>query len=90
MVMDFQPGYDEIAAASGFEDYAEPDIDGAKAAYAASGEAPGKTIRVIHIDPNPRRTNEVALLKASCDPAGFNIQDIPLSSDKFGADPRRR
>ena len=84
MLMDFQPGYDQIAAASGFENYATVDIDGAKAAYAASGEAPGKTIRVIHIDPNPRRTNEVALLKASCDPVGFNIQDVPLSSDKFG------
>lgn len=84
MVMDFQQGYDQIAAASGFENYATVDIDGAKAAYQASGEAPGKTIRVIHIDPNPRRTNEVALLKASCDPVGFNIQDVPLSSDKFG------
>jgi peptide/nickel transport system substrate-binding protein len=83
-IMDFQQGYDQIAAASGFENYATVDLDGAKAAYAASGEAPGKTIRVIHIDPNPRRTNEVALLKASCDQAGFNIQDVPLSSDKFG------
>jgi peptide/nickel transport system substrate-binding protein len=85
MLMDFQPGYSDIAAASGFEAYAEPDIDGAKAAYAASGEAAGKTIRVIHIDPNPRRTNEVALLKANCDPVGFNIQDTPLASDAFGA-----
>jgi peptide/nickel transport system substrate-binding protein len=85
MLMNFQEGYDQIAAASGFEAYAEPDIDGAKAAYAASGEAAGKTIRVIHIDPNPRRTNEVALLKASCDPVGFNIQDVPLSSTDFGA-----
>ncbi len=84
MLMDFQEGYSDIAAASGFEAYAEPDIDGAKAAFAASGEAQGKTIRVIHIDPNPRRTNEVALLKANCDPVGFNIQDTPLSSDKFG------
>lgn len=84
MLMDFQQGYDQIAAASGFENYAAVDLEGAKAAYAASGEAPGKTIRVIHIDPNPRRTNEVALLKASCDQAGFNIQDVPLSSDQFG------
>ena len=84
MLMDFQEGYEQIAAASGFENYATVDVDGAKAAYAASGEAPGKTIRVIHIDPNPRRTNEVALLKASCDPVGFNIQDVPLSSDQFG------
>lgn len=84
MLMDFQPGYDQISQASGFANYADVDIEGAKAAYAASGEAQGKTIRVIHIDPNPRRTNEVALLKASCDPVGFNIQDVPLSSDKFG------
>jgi len=84
MVMDFQPGYDAAAAASGFEAYADIDLEGAKAAYTASGEAPGKTIKVIHIDPNPRRTNEVALLKASCDQAGFNITDTPLSSDQFG------
>ncbi len=83
-VADFQEAYPEVAAASGFDAYATPDIEGAKAAYAASGEAQGKTIRVIHIDPNPRRTNEVALLKASCDQVGFNIQDTPLSSDKFG------
>lgn len=83
-LMDFQPGYEQTATQSGFANYADVDLEGAKAAYAASGEAPGKTIRVIHIDPNPRRTNEVALLKASCDPAGFNIQDVPLSSDKFG------
>lgn len=82
--MDFQPDYAEVAAASGFEDFAQVDIEGAKAAYAASGEAQGKQIRVIHIDPNPRRTDEVALLKASCDPVGFNIQDVPLSSDQFG------
>jgi len=84
MIMDFQEGYDTVAAASGFEAFAEPDIEGAKAAYVASGEEAGKTIRVIHIDPNARRTNEVALLKAACDPVGFNIQDVPLSSDKFG------
>ncbi len=84
MVMDFQDGYDQVAAASGFENYTQPDIEGAKAAYAASGEAQGKTIRVIHVDPNPRRTNEVALLKASCDPVGFNIQDVPLSTADFG------
>jgi peptide/nickel transport system substrate-binding protein len=85
MLLNFQPGYDEVAEASGFKAYAEPDIEGAKAAYAASGEAAGKTIRVIHLDPNPRRTNEVALLKANCDPVGFNIQDTPLASDAFGA-----
>ena len=84
MLMDFQEGYEQTASQSGFANYADVDLEGAKAAYAASGEAPGKTIRVIHIDPNPRRTNEVALLKAACDPAGFNIQDVPLSSDKFG------
>ena len=84
-VMDFQKGYDQIAAASGFANYAQPDIEGAKAAYAASGEPQGKVIRVGHVDPNPRRTNEVALLKASCDPVGFNIQDTPLATGPWGA-----
>jgi peptide/nickel transport system substrate-binding protein len=83
--LNFQPGYEEAAAASGFEAYAEPDIEGAKAAYAASGEAPGKTIRIIHVDPNPRRTNEVALIKANCDQAGFNIQDVPAATEPNAA-----
>lgn len=83
-VLNFQEGYDAAAAASGFQQFAQPDLAAAKAAYAASGAAPGQTIRMIHIDPNPRRTNEVALTKASCDQAGFKIQDTPLSSDKFG------
>ncbi len=83
--MNFQPGYEAAAAASGFGAYAEPDIEGAKAAYAASGEAPGKAIRIIHVDPNPRRTNEVALIKANCDQAGFNIQDVPLATGPYGA-----
>ncbi len=82
--MDFQPGYEQAATASGFQAYANVDLDGAKAAYTASGEAPGKTINIIHINPNPRRTDEVALIKASCDQAGFNIQDTPLSSNQFG------
>jgi len=82
-VYNFQDGYEAAAAASGFAKYAEPDIEAAKAAYAASGEAPGKTIKISHIDPNPRRTNEVALIKASCDQAGFDIQDNPGSSDVF-------
>lgn len=85
MLQQGQPAYDEVAAASGFSAYDQVDLDGAKAAYAASGVAPGQTIRIIHIDPNPRRTNEVALIKSSCDQVGFNIQDTPLASDAFGA-----
>lgn len=84
MLQQGQPAYDEVAAASGFNAYDQVDLDGAKAAYAASGAPAGQTVRIIHIDPNPRRTNEVALIKSSCDQAGFNIQDTPLSSDAFG------
>jgi peptide/nickel transport system substrate-binding protein len=81
--LNFQDGYEAAAAASGYQAFDQVDIEGAKAAYAASGEAPGKTIKISHIDPNPRRTNEVALIKASCDQAGFDIQDNPGSSDVF-------
>lgn len=85
MLQQGQPSYDDVAAASGFSAYDSVDLDGAKAAYAASGAPAGQTIRIIHIDPNPRRTNEVALIKSSCDQAGFNIQDTPLASDAFGS-----
>jgi peptide/nickel transport system substrate-binding protein len=85
MLQPTQPGYDELAAANGFADFTEVDLDAARAAFAESGAAQGTTVRIIHIDPNPRRTNEVALIKASCDQIGFNIQDTPLASDAFGA-----
>jgi peptide/nickel transport system substrate-binding protein len=82
--LNFQQGYEQAAEDSGYKPYADVDIEGAKAAYAASGEAPGKAIKIVHTDPNPRRTNTVALIKASCDPVGFNVQDTPLSSDQIG------
>ncbi len=84
MLLPFQDGYDATAKNSGFVNFDAVDIAGAKAAFAASGATAGTKIRVIHIDPNARRTNEVALLKASCDPVGFDITDTPLASKAFG------
>ncbi|MEO7124787.1 MAG: ABC transporter family substrate-binding protein [Nakamurella sp.] len=85
MLQPLMAGYAELAKSNGFAAYDAMDIAGAKAAYKASGVAQGQKIRVIHITPNDRRDNEVALLKASCDPVGFDIENTGLASDKFGA-----
>ena len=55
--------------------YDKVDIAGAKAKLAAAGVTTPLEVRVGYKTPNQRRTNEVELLKASCDQAGFSIQD---------------
>jgi peptide/nickel transport system substrate-binding protein len=42
------------------------------------------TVRIGYNSPNPRRANEVQLIKASCDQAGFDVKDI--SSETFSAE----
>lgn len=55
--------------------YDKVDAEGAKAKLAAAGVTTPIDVRVGYKTPNQRRTNEVELLKASCDPVGFNIID---------------
>lgn len=75
-VFPFQDNYADVVGASYDGRYDKVDIEGAKAKIAASGvEGPIK-VRIGYSAPNPRRTNEVALIKSSCDEAGFEIEDV--------------
>ncbi len=42
------------------------------------------TVRIGYNTPNPRRANEVQLIKASCDQAGFDVKDI--ASETFSGE----
>lgn len=73
-VFPFQDSYDEVVEASYGGTYDEVDVEGAKAIVDAQGAA-GTEVRIGYSAPNPRRTEEVAMIKSSCDKAGFNIVD---------------
>ncbi|GAB2509448.1 ABC transporter family substrate-binding protein [Microbacterium petrolearium] len=73
-VFPFQETYDEVVSESYDGQYDEVDVEGAKAIVEAEG-ATGAEVRIGYSAPNPRRTDEVAMIKASCDKAGFNIVD---------------
>jgi peptide/nickel transport system substrate-binding protein len=63
--------------------YDEVDIEGARALLQSAGEE-GLEVRIGYRSPNQRRTNQVELIKASCDQAGFVISDA--GSETFFAD----
>ncbi len=75
-VFPFQPNYDAVVSASYDGRYDEVDIEGAKALIAEAGVTTPITVRIGYSAPNQRRTDEVALIKDSCDQAGFSIQDV--------------
>ncbi|GAB3161457.1 ABC transporter family substrate-binding protein [Myceligenerans halotolerans] len=74
-VFPFQEDYEEVVSESYDGRYDEPDIEAAQAKYAESGLEEGTEIRIGYLDGNPRRTDTVAAIKASCDEAGFEIVD---------------
>lgn len=73
-VFTFQEKYDEIVGEAYSGQYDEVDIEGAKAIVDEEG-ATGKKVRIGYSSPNPRRTEQVAMIKSSCDQAGFEIVD---------------
>lgn len=73
-VFPFQDTYAEVIEASYAGEYDEPNIEEAAAIVTAEG-AEGAEVRIGYSAPNPRRADEVALIKSSCDQAGFNIVD---------------
>jgi peptide/nickel transport system substrate-binding protein len=66
-----QPKYEDTVKNNGSRDYAELDIDGAKALL--DGETP--TIRVLYNRDNPNRARAFALIKDSAALAGFQVVD---------------
>lgn len=82
-VFPFQENYDEVVAASYDGRYDEVDIEGAKAIVEAEG-ATGTEVTIKYTAGNQRRADEVAMIKSSCDEAGFNIVDG--ATEDFSAD----
>ncbi|TXR56495.1 ABC transporter family substrate-binding protein [Quadrisphaera setariae] len=76
----FQEGYQQVVQASYAGQYDQPNIEQAKQLL---GGKTGVTVRVGYQTPNQRRTDEVSLIKASCDQAGFNVEDAG-QQDFFG------
>jgi peptide/nickel transport system substrate-binding protein len=72
----FMPDYGDQVEGSGAENYAEPDIDGARQIL-EDLDAVGTEVRIGYQNnpPNPRRTNTVELIRDSCNEAGFEIID---------------
>ncbi|MDO5676101.1 MAG: ABC transporter substrate-binding protein [Propionibacteriaceae bacterium] len=74
-VFPFQDHYQEVVDAAYGGEYDTVDIEKAKALIAEAGIATPIDIRVGYRSGNQRRTDTVAAIKASCDQAGFNVQD---------------
>ncbi|WP_235866377.1 ABC transporter substrate-binding protein [Serinibacter arcticus] len=75
-VFPFQPNYETVLEGSYDGRYDEVDLEGAEAKIAESGVAGPITVRIGYSAPNQRRTDQVALIKDSCDQAGFDVQDV--------------
>ncbi|MDQ0094797.1 ABC transporter family substrate-binding protein [Paeniglutamicibacter psychrophenolicus] len=73
-VFPFQDSYDEVVGASYDGRYDAVDIAGAKKILEEQ-DAVGTKVRIGYSAPNPRRTDEVAMIKSSCDQAGFEVVD---------------
>ncbi|WP_062076770.1 ABC transporter family substrate-binding protein [Demequina globuliformis] len=84
-VFPFESDYEEIVSASYDGRYDEVDIEGAAAKIAEAGVSEPVQVRIGYNTPNPRRTDIVALIKDSCDQAGFEIVDNG-NADFFGVD----
>lgn len=73
-VFPFQDKYQEVVDAAYPEEMDEPNIEKAKELVEQSGVSK-PTVRLGYQAGNQRRTETVALIKSSCDQAGFDVQD---------------
>jgi peptide/nickel transport system substrate-binding protein len=76
----FQEGYQQVVQGSYTGEYDQPNIEQSKQLL---GGRTGVTVRIGYQTPNQRRTDAVSLIKASCDQAGFNVEDAG-QQDFFG------
>ncbi|MDR8018074.1 ABC transporter substrate-binding protein [Nesterenkonia aerolata] len=73
-VLNFEEHYEDVTSESYDGQYDEVDIEGAQELIEGE-DAEGTEVRIGYTAPNPRRTDIVAEIKASCDEAGFEIID---------------
>jgi peptide/nickel transport system substrate-binding protein len=69
------PGYDEMAAQNGSQEYAEVDIEGAKKLLADAGVKTPIDVRFLFAADNVRREESYELIRQSAKQAGFNVID---------------
>lgn len=77
------PGYDDMIAENGSADYAEVDIEGAKALLAEAGVTAPVEVNFMYALSNPRRVNEYQLIAESAAQAGFTV--IDAGNDDWGS-----
>jgi peptide/nickel transport system substrate-binding protein len=75
-VFPFQENYDEVVEASYDGRFDEVNLEEAERLIAESGVETPIDVRIGYSAPNPRRTNEVEIIKSSCDQVGFNVTDV--------------
>jgi peptide/nickel transport system substrate-binding protein len=77
-VFPFQPEYADYVSGFGAEQYDKADVAGAKALL-EEADAVGTEVKIgwqkVPEAPNKRRVDTIALIKASCDQAGFKVVD---------------
>lgn len=74
-VFPFQDDYARIVDAAYDGQFDEVDIEAAAALIEGAGVDTPVTVRIGYSAPNQRRSDQVALIKDSCDQAGFEIVD---------------
>jgi peptide/nickel transport system substrate-binding protein len=74
-VFPFQDNYQDVVDAAYDGRYDEVNLEEAQAKFAEAGVTAPVEVRIGYSAPNPRRSSEVAAIKASCDQVGFNIVD---------------
>lgn len=74
-VFPFQDSYQDVLDVSYDGRFDEVNLDEAKAKFAEAGIGDKVDVEISYNAPNERRTQQVALIKASCDQVGFNIID---------------
>ncbi|MFV0633854.1 ABC transporter substrate-binding protein [Demequina sp.] len=84
-VFPFESDYEDIVSAAYDGRYDVADVEASAAKIAEAGVDTPVKVRIGYNAPNPRRSDIVALIKDSCDQAGFEIVDQG-SSEFFTAD----
>lgn len=80
----FQEDYDYQVEGSGADAYAEQDIDGARQIL-EDKDMVGTDVRIVYTGDNPRRQDQVALIRNHCNEAGWNVIDGG-AEDPFGVE----
>ncbi|WP_448059403.1 ABC transporter family substrate-binding protein [Cellulomonas hominis] len=84
MVVPGSPSYDEVVSNNDSAQWADVDIEGAKALLAEAGVTTPVDVRFLYGKSNVRRANEYQLIAASAAQAGFNVVDN--GNDQWGAE----